>query len=94
MAGAQMGDALMARLMAQAEGRGGELVTLDPKEAMQLSITLKNVVGSKGDLNKIRADAKTEQKKESAETARSEAKRQGLSKEIGDQFYAAVLSGL
>ena len=90
--GIELLESSIIRLLTATEG--GELVTLDPKEAMQLSITLKDVVGSKGDLNKIRADAKTEQKKESAETARSEAKRQGLSKEIGDQFYAAVLSGL
>lgn len=69
----------------------GELITLEPKEAMQTSITLQNLVKSKGGLNDIRAKAKAEQKKESAETARAAAKAAGLSAETVNGIYHAVL---
>lgn len=87
--GIELLESSIIRLLTATEG--GELVTLDPKEAMQLSITLKNVVASKGDLNKIRADAKAEQKKESAATAKTAAQAAGLSKTVVDQIYQAVL---
>ena len=87
--GIELLESSIIRLLTATEG--GELVTLDPKEAMQLSITLKNVVASKGDLNKIRADAKAEQKKESAEVAKTAARAAGVSKETVDQIYHAVL---
>lgn len=87
--GIELLESSIIRLMTATEG--GELVTLEPKEAMQLSITLKNLVGSKGGLADIRTKAKAEQKRESALTAKTAATAAGLSKETVDQIYHAVL---
>jgi predicted transcriptional regulator len=88
--GIELLESAIIRLMT-AEADTGELVTFDPKEAMQLSITLKNLVGSKGGLADIRTKAKAEQKKESAETAKGAAQAAGLSKDTVDAIYHAVL---
>jgi hypothetical protein len=69
----------------------GELTTLDAKEAMFLSSAIKNLVGAGGQLDEIRRKAKAEQKRESAETARTAATSAGLSKATVDQIYRAVL---
>jgi DNA-binding transcriptional MerR regulator len=82
-------ESSMVRMMTATEG--GELITLEPKEAMQTSITLHNLVKSKGGLNDIRTKAKAEQKKESAETAKGAAQAAGLSKDTVDAIYHAVL---
>ncbi len=87
--GLELLESSIVRLMTATED--GELVILDPKEAMQLSITLKNVVGSKGGLNDIRAKAMALQKKLSAETAKTAAQAAGLSRETVDAIYHAVL---
>lgn len=87
--GLELLESSVVRLMTATED--GELVTLEPKEAMQLSITLKNLVGSKGGLNDIRTKAMAQQKRESAETARTAASAAGLSKDTVDAIYHAVL---
>ncbi len=69
----------------------GELVMLPPKEAMFITSAINNLVGAEGKLNEIRRKAKAEQKRESAEAARTAATSAGLSKETVDQIYQAVL---
>jgi hypothetical protein len=78
-------------LRLQTATEGGELVTIEPKDAMFLSTTINNLVGASGKLETIRAKAKADQKKESAETARQTATAAGLSKATVDQIYNAVL---
>lgn len=78
-------------LRLQTATEGGELVTLDPKEAMFVSSAINNLVGAGGKLAEIRRKAKAEQKRESAETAKTAATAAGLSKSVVDQIYNAVL---
>lgn len=79
----------LLRLLTATEG--GELVTLDAKEAMFVSSAINGLVGAGGKLADIRRKAKAEQKKASAEDARKAATAQGLSKATVDAIYHAVL---
>lgn len=68
-----------------------EGANFDAKEAMFLGSAINSLVGAEGKLGDMIRKAKAEQKKESAETAKTAAQAAGLSKAVVDQIYQAVL---